>query len=261
MSIWENKGIYSFKDLPELRRLAFVECIVQKSEEDNIVGIFGNATNESLIHGYGLYPVPIQGLDGYVFKYGQYCGCDLIKSTVIYMKTEKCPLLFSAKMIITDDFCSKFNDTMLKESRKPVHIYKNDDDLQNILESVYKRTFSISKYEKAKALHEKIDSIIEKLYLSDLSGKELFELEFFSKYIINLEDRVEFLNEALNRASFNDLGERKNIPVFCAGGIYNEIECYLFNSRYKFVFDMENSKFSCRGCHNKKMIECNYVGG
>lgn len=261
MSVWERKCINTFSDLPELRRQAFVDCILRKSEHDDVIGIFGENINEPLLYAYGLYPVPIQGLDRYVFKYGNYENCDLIKSTIIYLRTEKCPLLFSPKMFVVDRFCDRFNNALIEQSEKKVHIYSNDDLLRNELELFYNREYSEAEHNKAIDMYKKNDELYCLLSSSDLTGKELFEIMFFSRYIINLEERVEFLSEAVERTSFNNLGEREKIPVACAGGIYSAIECYLFNTRYEFVLSNIDAKFACKGCCLTTAKKLDYLGG
>ena len=80
-----------------------------------------------------------RGLDSHIFSFGEYDGCDLVKSTIIYLKTEKCPLLFSAKMYVVEDFCDHFIESLQGETEKPICVYRNEDELKLILEEVYKK--------------------------------------------------------------------------------------------------------------------------
>lgn len=259
MSIWRKRKLKTYEDLPELRRQAFVDCIMRKSSCDDIVGIFGTKVNEPLIYAYGLYTVPIEGLDGYVFKYGDYPGCDLIRSTIIYLKTEKCPLQFSAKMYVMDNFCNKIISALKHESNKVIHVYENEEALKAQLEKEYKKEYSDEKYIWAKEQFKKIDEILTKLSDSDLTGKELFLIEFFSRYLIDLDERVEFLEETLQKVKYSDSEQRELIPAWCTGGIYESIECYSKSKRYRIV-NTNEPKFTCKNCFVGN-IKLSYVGG
>ncbi|QQK08300.1 hypothetical protein [Miniphocaeibacter halophilus] len=111
--------------LLELRKTAFVDCIMKKMETDNIIGVFGENFDQALLYGYGLIPIPIIGLDSYIFDYGYIEGCDPIRSTMVYLETEKCPLLFSSKMYILDGSCPKIEEEFLKRTEKTVYRYSS----------------------------------------------------------------------------------------------------------------------------------------
>ena len=91
---------------PELRREAYIDATLRMQANDNIIGVFGSAyseaqspvIDEAIIYGCGLVPVPIVGVDAFIFKHGDYPACDAIKSTMVYLTTQKCPLLYSSKM-------------------------------------------------------------------------------------------------------------------------------------------------------------------
>lgn len=261
MSVWEKRELDSFDDLPDLRRQAYVDCIMRKSRQDDIVGGFGENINAPLIYAYGLYLVPIEGIDGYVFKYGDYDSCQLIKSTVVYLKTEKCPLQFSSNIYIVEDFCPVFIKALEDELEKPMYVYKNEDGLKKKLEEVFNKKYSKEKHNEAIAKFEIINKLLDKLSTSDLSNKEYFEIKFFSRYLIDLDERIAFLKEAIEKTSFSNLGKREKVPVLCPGGIYEQIFSHLDNKRYDLVPTMKNPRFSCSGCFVEETIKIDYIGG
>lgn len=255
MSVWRKRKLKTYEDLPELRRQAFVDCIMNKSLEDSIVGIFGNV-NEPLIYAYGLYTVPMEGLDSHIFSFGEYDGCDLVKSTIIYLKTEKCPLLFSAKMYVVEDFCDHFIESLQGETEKPICVYRNEDELKLILEEVYKREYSKELHEIAIEEFKKMDLALNKLHISNLSGREIFEVEFFSRYLIDIKERRKFLEETVEKLDLYDC-DRITVTAVCPGGIYRAIDSDLNTIRYGIKRDIDNPIFTCKGCFMGK-IKFNY---
>ena len=113
------------KDLEEFRREAYVDAIYAKMEDDRVVGVSSD-TCEALIISYGFIAYPIIGLDAHIFDYCKVDGfCDPINSTIAYLKTQKCPLIYSSRFFVVDSFCEKFN-TCLKKSTDKDLVYEND---------------------------------------------------------------------------------------------------------------------------------------
>ncbi|WP_455257509.1 hypothetical protein [Peptoniphilus asaccharolyticus] len=256
MSVWRKRKLKTYEDLPELRRQAFVDCIMKKSTEESIVGTFGSNVNQPLIYAYGLYSVPIEGLDSNIYAYGDYIGCDLIKSTIIYLKTEKCPLLFSSNMYVVEDFCPYIIKSLREETQKPVYVYNSEKGLRAELEAVYHREYSKDKHEWAIDEFKRIDTAIDKLHRSNLTGREIFLVEFFSRYLIDLEERREFLEETVSELTVDEI-EKQVVPSLCVGGIYRAIDKYMSTTRYILTEDVGSPKFACKGCF-KGEIKFNY---
>ena len=118
---------------PDLRREAYVDATLRMQADDNIVGVFGSAyseaqspvIDEALIYGCGLVPAPIVGVDAFIFKHGDYPACDAIKSTMVYLTTQKCPLLYSSKMYVLDGCCPAVETAFRQCTQKTVHIYND----------------------------------------------------------------------------------------------------------------------------------------
>ena len=85
--------------LEDFRRDAYVDAIYAKMEKDNVVGVFSDKV-EALLISYGFIVYPILGLDSYIFDYFKLDNiCDPINSTIAYLKTKKCPLIYASRFI------------------------------------------------------------------------------------------------------------------------------------------------------------------
>ena len=230
--------------LVELRRNAYVECTENYLSTNTIVGIFGDDLPEELFYACGTVPIPIEGVDSHIFKFGkdgEWAGlCDVIKSTLIYLTTQKCPILYSCKMYVLENVCVNFTNALKANTEKPVLVYDEEDCLIKTLCEVYGTHYDESLRQSAKCDLDYIKNILEKLtYYSSLSTEELFLLEFYSKYMTSLSDRKKYF-EALERMiSFNkEKNEVKEILSLCPRGNYKSICEGAPNTRITRVFDV-----------------------
>ena len=67
--------------------------------------------------------MPIVGVDAVIFKHGDYPACDAIKSTMVYLTTQKCPLLYSSKLYVLDSCCPAVEAAFRQCTQKPVHVW------------------------------------------------------------------------------------------------------------------------------------------
>ena len=199
---FKNAGLEEIlKYTPELRRDAYVDTTLRMQADDNIVGIFGSAysqaqspvIDEALIYGHGLIPVPVAGVDAFIFKYGDYPACDIIKSTMVYLITQKCPLLYSSKMYVLDGCCPAAESAFRKCTQKNVHRYRNPAELQSVLQKVYGKPLAIDRYKEAQTAFLQLDTLLQQIESSPLSGNEFGLLAFYSRFIFNLDERIAFL--------------------------------------------------------------------
>ena len=187
--------------MPDLRREAYVDAAIRMQTDNNIVGVFGSAysearsptIDEALMYGCGLIPVPIVGVDAFIFKHGDYPGCDVIKSTMVYLTTQKCPLLYSAKMYVLDGCCPAVETAFRQCTQKPVHVYKNAEMLTAALQHVYERNYSVVRYQKAQEAFTTLNSLLQQLERSILSGNNFGMIAFYSRFIFELDQRIAFL--------------------------------------------------------------------
>ena len=225
---------------PDLRRDAYVDATLRMQADDNIVGVFGSAyseaqspvIDEALIYGCGLVPVPIVGVDAFIFKYGDYPACDAIKSTMVYLTTQKCPLLYSAKMYVLDGCCPAVETAFRQCTQKPVHIYNDAATLKTVLQQVYGCEYSGARYQEAKSAFVTLNTLLHRLEQSMLSGNDFGVLAFYSRFIFELEERIAFLTRVCELLSSAAIGEHsshspeKRVPVsiHCPDGIIQKIK-------------------------------------
>ena len=225
---------------PDLRREAYVDATLRMQADDNIVGVFGSAyseaqspvIDEALIYGCGLVPVPIVGVDALIFKHGDYPACDAIKSTMVYLTTQKCPLLYSSKMYVLDGCCPAVETAFRQCTQKTVHIYNDAETLKAVLQQVYGCKYSAARYQGAKSAFATLSGLLQQLEQSTLSGNEFGVLAFYSRFIFELEERIAFLTRMCELLSSTATCEHsshspeKRVPVsiHCPDGIIQKIK-------------------------------------
>ena len=105
--------------LENLRREAYVEAAENYLSSANVIGIFGEDLPLDILYAYGLLPVPCEGTDSAIFKFGDMENiCDVIRSSVIYLKTDKCPILFSCSMYLIENTCTVFFNKLKENTDK-----------------------------------------------------------------------------------------------------------------------------------------------
>ncbi|MGP1437812.1 MAG: 2-hydroxyacyl-CoA dehydratase family protein [Treponema sp.] len=246
--------------LVELRRNAYIECTENYLDTNTMVGIFGDDLPEELFYACGVVPVPIEGVDSHIFKFGK-AGegigfCDVIRSTLIYLTTQKCPILYSCKMYVLEDFCTSFINVLKANTEKKVSIYKNDKELIQTLCSVYDTDYDENIMQNAKADLDYIKEVLEKIkYYSDVSMEELFLLEFYSKYMTKLSDRKKYFELLEKSLSFK---KRKNnveeVFAVCPRGNYKSIFNDSPNTKISRLFNNADYGYShcIFGCKKEK---------
>jgi len=245
---------------PDLRREAYVDAALRMQADDTIVGIFGSAYSEScspiideaLIYGFGLVPVPIVGVDSFIFKHGDYPACDAIKSTMVYLTTQKCPLLYSSKMYVLDGCCPAVEAAFKQCTQKPVYVYGNSDGLTQVLLQVYGREYSPARYEKAQAAFTRLNSLLQQLEHSTLSGNEFGMLAFYSRFIFELEQRIMFLERVCALLSGRELiktaTKRVPVSVHCPDGIIVTLKPAAGIYFKPVRAQTEKADIACTGC-------------
>ena len=253
---------------PDLRREAYVDATLRMQADDNIVGMFGSAysaaqspvIDEALIYGCGLVPVPIVGVDAYIFKHGDYPACDAIKSTMVYLTTQKCPLLYSSKMYVLDGYCPAVEAAFRKCTQKPVHVYEDAEKLKTVLQQVYGCKYSAVRYQEAQSAFATLNSLLQQLEQSTLSGNDFGVLAFYSRFIFDPKERIAFLTRACELLSSvpnckpsvcSDRSPEKRAPVsiHCPDGIIQKITPAAGNYfKPVWVQAGRSADIACAGC-------------
>ncbi|WP_276881173.1 hypothetical protein [Anaerococcus tetradius] len=199
------------KGLEEFRREAYVDAIYAKMEKDNVVGVFSD-TCEALLISYGFVAYPIIGLDAHIFDYCKVDDfCDPINSTIAYLKTQKCPLIYSSRFFVVDSFCEKFN-TCLKKSTDKDLVYEND--LRAYLENIKDISFDEKIYKESQDKLGKIKILLRDLEKSDIDGSLLYKLGFYIRFIKDLDERISFLKYIRSKYQRKNI-KRKIIQATC----------------------------------------------
>ena len=228
--------------LEDLRREAYVDEKKKKMENDNVVGVFSEKFDALLIS-YGFIVYPIIGLDSYVFDYYKLEDvCDPINATIAYLKTKKCPLIYSSKFFVLDDYCKKFNEYLEKNTDKKI-VYEKD--LKNFLENLDNRNFDEKIYFESLGKIEKINQILKDLQESDISGTLLYKLEFYIRFIKNLDDRISFLLDIKSKYKKKNI-KRKIIKATCPFAVSDIIDKNICES-YK-ISKSKNPDFAFKNC-------------
>lgn len=217
--------------LIELRRNAYIECTENYLSTDTVAGIFGDELPEELFYACGVTPVPIEGVDAHIFKFAkenEAAGfCDVIKSTLIYLITQKCPILYSCKMYVLQNTCTRFIGALKANTEKTVYVYTDEEELVRTLCALYGTQYDETLRQNAKADLDYIKNVLTKIkYYSDVSAQEFFLLEFYSKYMTDLdkrrkyferlEENIAFKKERLKVTEVSALCPRGNYKSVCA---------------------------------------------
>lgn len=250
---------------PDLRREAYVDATLRMQADDNVVGVFGSAysdaqspvIDEALIYGCGLIPVPIVGVDAFIFKYGDYPACDAIKSTMVYLTTQKCPLLYSAKMYVLDGCCPAVESAFRQCTQKHVYVYEDAETLKAVLQQVYGRKYSATRYQEAQSSFVRLKGLLQQLEQSPLSGNDFGMLAFYSRFIFELEERIAFLTRICELFSAATNCEppihssKKRIPIsiHCPDGIIQKFAPAV-GTYFKPVWVQvgNSANIACAGC-------------
>ncbi|MDO4594953.1 MAG: hypothetical protein Q4B52_06185 [Tissierellia bacterium] len=229
----------------EIRRDAYVIAMYKKLEDQKVCGYFSDV-NDEIFYAYNIYAFPIIGLDFHILKFSNEKNiCDPINATLTYLKTKKCPIIYSSKFFVLDDYCKKFNELLAKNTQKNI---VKDKDIRKYLDENYKEEFSKQRYENAKELSKKINVLIDRLYESDLEDNYVFKLAFYIKFLPEYDDRIAILNKALEKASVTNK-KHAFLKANCPYGICDKLK------GKKIIKAKEDSKISFKHCiygENKK---------
>ena len=229
-------------NLEDFRRDAYVDAIYAKMEKDNVVGVFSDKV-EALLISYGFIVYPILGLDSYIFDYFNLDNiCDPINSTIAYLKTKKCPLIYSSKFFVVDSYCHKFNKFLIENTDKDV-VFEND--LKLYLENLDGIKFDEKIYRESQIKLEKIKNLLEDLEETSISGDLLFKLEFYIRFIKDLDERISFL-EKISTKYDKKKTKRKIIKATCPYGVSDIIDKKI-SEDYKIVRS-KNPDFTFEKC-------------
>ena len=197
------------EEVLELRRNAFVETIMGLENERYIIGYLGRTVPKEIFYGFDLVPLPLDGVDKYILEYSNEKDlCSIVDSTLTYVVTKKCPLLYNAKLIVVDNSCPLLLKILKENLKDKIFFYDgNLEELKNRVGEVYKRDFSEKSFLKAVELSKNISSNLEKLSKTDIDSKFLYEVEFYTQFIFSLEEKNNMINRILS--NFKDVDKKR----------------------------------------------------
>ncbi len=218
--------------LVDARRNAYIECTENYLSSNTIVGVFGDEMPLEVFYACGTVPVPMEGVDSHIFKFGKEGEwedvCDVIKSTLIYLTTQKCPILYSCKMYVMQNTCQKFIEAIKANTEKLVLVYDDEETLIAELCKVYGTSYNEIIRQEARADLDYINGILQKTKRTSLlTCEDFFLLEFYSKYMINLKMRREYFEELEKKLASTNVKmqecEMEEVRAFCPRGNYSRI--------------------------------------
>lgn len=241
--------------MAECRRRAYVDCLMQMKAQNNVIGTFGNV-DEAFLRAHGLVPIPIVGVDAHIFAFGEYPSCDPIRSTMVYLTTMKCPLLYSCKMYYFKSACPYMTEAFTQNTSKPLHIHQSNAECSKQIREVYGTDFNEISYAANQKLLQQIAQQIERLYQSKLSGQDVYAIDFYAKYIINLEERLQVVEGYAKQYRPVANKERKPVYIACPGGILPKLTSA--DAGMQIVDSMQNLHMTCNGCRFEAPIHIHY---
>lgn len=152
----------------DARRNAYVDAIQLKSRGRHVAGIFGKNIPREILWAMDITPVNVYSIDdsniaasdGIIDKN----NCSLIKASYGYTATERCPLIYSADVIIGDDMCPHKTSMILKITEfKDTYIIKNHKTAEE-LETEYRKFVDFTENKFSVRMDEdKLNEVIDKL--------------------------------------------------------------------------------------------------
>lgn len=272
-------------NISELRRTAFVDALNQLTTANNLIGTFGESfyediEKEAFIRALGYVPIPILGIDAYVFIYadentdyvfykdnsnGEFLVpyCQPIKSTIIYKESEKCPLIYSSKFILHDQTCPYMVSALEKSNLREKNIkkiYDFEEFKKNNKKDIDQKFFKDLIF-----VLEEIKNLENLIKLKNISGDILSQAIYFSRYIIDLKKRKDFFLSLLDFCNnLTDLDEddakhptftRKKYLVRCPRGIILDTAKVIMENNNFFndiCSDDKNNFFELETFNDKK---------
>lgn len=217
----------------DLRRNAFVNAIMGLMNETYIAGYIGKKVPKEIFYGFGLYPIPLDGIDRDILEYSteEENLCSIVDSSITYAKTDKCPLTHNCKIIVVDDSCPIFQEKMKEALGDSVYFYHGDlEKLKAAIKNVYDRDFSLESFNKAVSLSKEISKELYNLSQTNIESKFLYEVEFYNQFIFSLEERLSLIKEVASFYQKSDI-KRKELHIARAIQVLDKIDSLFENYR------------------------------
>ena len=216
-----------------LRREAYVQAVIRSSLSEDVIGYIGRKIPVDVLHGFDLGVLPVDSTDRDILAYSEEkCLCPLIDATYTYARTDKCPLIHSAKVIVMDDSCKTFLEKMTGLLGDRILPFKDRETLIGDLERLYGKPFDRALYEEEKQKLARIDHLCETLAERNIPSRFLYETEFYNRFIFDTDKRIELLKQVLE--AYPEKGcARQDVYVPRGVQILDEIDARYDNYRIR----------------------------
>lgn len=256
--------------LLECRRNAYISCTMQFIEKNNVVGYFGEHIPLEIFYGYNLFPVPLEDVDADVFAFSSddikndKTLCDCIRSTLTYLETDKCPILHSCKAFVFAPVCKKFFSAFSNLTKKDCVVLPNEYSEWEAYLKKLLASFSDTAYDSASAYNAKkkldyISSTISKIECkTKITTEELFLLQYYTPYILELDERVQYFKDLEQQLVFSDYDfKRPHFSLPCPRGYFHDAVSYM-PSQAKVSWGDSSGDFADSHCFISAPINVHY---
>ena len=207
------------EEFRDARRNAYVDTIQLKSRARHVAGVFGKNIPREILWAMDITPVNVYSIDdsniaasdGIIDK----DSCSLIKASYGYTAAERCPLIYSADVIIGDDMCPHKTLMISKITEfKDTYIIKNHKTTEE-LEAEYRKFIKFTENKFSVKMDEnKLNEVIGKINsISEITTDiismytemkcpinvcDLHNIIYGGQFILDLDERYAKLSEIHN---------------------------------------------------------------
>ncbi|WP_300409268.1 2-hydroxyacyl-CoA dehydratase [Lagierella sp.] len=232
-------------DYLDIRKNAYIDAITL-SETGKVVSLWGRVPWE-IVESFGFKAIYSYGIDKDVtIDYDDNNYCDMLNSSFAYLELGKCPFMFSSKFFIVDDYCKVRYEKLKEKTEKEVYIYKENDykSLIKFLEEKSGKAFNRELFDELVEKSKEISKLICKLRKCDVDEKRIYEVEYFSKFIFDINKRIDFIKSHIDDTQ----RDKDTVKIQAGAGIYKKIsglvkEGYFCEGEYQDIFTKEGFEF------------------
>lgn len=204
------------EEFEEARRNAYISAITLKGQGKIVAGIFGKNIPREILWALEITPVNVYSIDG-----SNICEsegfidsgrCSLVKASYGYTVTERCPLIYSSDIIISNNACphktsmisklSGFKESYIiedyKEVEKQAAEYKK---FAEYLENKFNKRLNKQALHSVIQKTNKINTMTKKIMEMYMSGEypisvyDLHSIIYGSQFFLDLDERYAKLSQ------------------------------------------------------------------
>lgn len=232
-------------DYLDIRKNAYIDALTLR-ESTTVVSLWGRVPWE-IVESFGVTTVYSYGIDREVTQdYSDNNYCDMLNSSFAYLELSRCPFMFSSSFFIVDDSCKTRYETLKKKTDKDVFVYKYKDykSLIAYLEEKLDKKFDEEKFDELIEKSREISSLIFNLRKCDIDERRIYEVEYFSKFIFDIDKRIEFIKRHID----DSFREKSSVKLQAGAGVYKKFdqlikEGYFCEGEYHDIFKKKGFEY------------------